>query len=175
MKANWSVAVIYEDAGTREEAVVFCDQLIKKFWTECEFDVGWWSFANLREPGSAVDASQKAAEADMVVFATRPEGYMPLDVGAWVENWLGRRGEREGALVGLMAQGADPAGEMTDKHVYLRGVAHRGGMDYLTELPENLWHLIPDSLESVSERAGRVTSTLDEILHHHAPPPQLFI
>ncbi len=171
MKANWSVAVVYEDAGAREEAVGFCDHLVKKFWSECEFDVGWWSFAHLEKKEMAEAAGLKASEADMIVFATRPEGTLPLEVEAWVEGWLRQRGEREGALVGLLAPGA----EATEKHAYLRTAAHRGGMDYLTEMPENLWHLMPESPESLDERVGRVTSVLDEILHHHSPPPQLFV
>jgi hypothetical protein len=174
MKANWSVAVVYEDAGMREGAVTFCDHLVARFWTECELDVGWWSFAHLQEPGSAKEAQQKAAKADMIVFATCAEGEIPLEVRAWVEAWLGRRGEREGALVGLLGRGVNQVGEMAGKHVYLRNVAHRGGMDYLTGLPESISHPIPDSLESLSERADRITSVLDEILHHHSPPPQLF-
>ncbi len=172
MKANWSVAVVYEDESTRQSAVAFCDGLVEKFWAECEFDVGWWSFDQLQASKSAGDASGKAAEADMIVFAARPEGEMPIGVGAWVDGWLGRRGEREGMLVGLFGHGAEPGEEMTEKQVYLRAIAHRCGMDYLTELPHTISRLFPDSPESISERVGTVTSILDEILHHHSPPPQ---
>ena len=41
MKANWSVVIIYEDLPTREEAVKFSDGLVRRFWSEFEFDVGW--------------------------------------------------------------------------------------------------------------------------------------
>jgi hypothetical protein len=80
----------------------------------------------------------------------------------WVESWLQRRGDREGALMDLAESGA----EKSPKHIYLRSVAHRGGMDYLTEMPCSTVESIPDSLEYCTERARRVTGVLEEILAH---------
>ena len=40
-KTGWSVVVVYEDAATRERAVTFCDQMGRRFWEKCEFDVSW--------------------------------------------------------------------------------------------------------------------------------------
>jgi hypothetical protein len=59
------------------------------------------------------------------------------------------------------------------KHRYLRQIAHRGSMDYLTQLPLSLSRLVPESLDSYTQRAVQVSSVLDEILHHQAPPPVL--
>ena len=58
----------------------------------------------------------------------------------------------------------------------VRNIAHRAGMDYLTQVPETIGRAIPDSLASCSERADRVTSVLDEILHQKTvpAPPRLF-
>jgi hypothetical protein len=92
-------------------------------------------------------------------------------VKQWIETWAGQRGDREGALIGLMDPGAGMTGFSGNNFVYLRSVAHRGGMDYLTEVPPKL--SLSDSIESYTERADHVTSVLDEILHHKAPPPQL--
>ncbi len=173
MKANWSVAVVYEDTVSREAAVSFCDHLVERFWAECEFGVNWWSFELLQEPDSAKKASQSVVEANLVVFATRREGGMPPNVEGWIERWLSERGDREGTLVGLLSPGTGLSGEGADKHAYLRNVAHRGGMDYLTEVPQSISQIIPDSLKSVSERADVVSSVLEEILRHAAPPPQM--
>ena len=73
-KAAWSVVVLYEDPAARERAVGFCDQLVRRFWSRFEFDVGWWSFALLEEPGSAKEAAEKAAQADLIVFAATRNG-----------------------------------------------------------------------------------------------------
>ena len=172
-KRTWSVVVVYEDAAAREEAVRFCDLLIERFWARYEFDVGWWSFAMLEEDDSAREATRKATEAALIVFAPRLDGEVPIAVQKWIEGWLGDRGDREGALVGLLDPGAGLSGGLASKYVYLRTVAHRCGLDYLTQLPEDIARAIPDSLESYNERAAQVTSVLDEILHQPALPPHL--
>jgi len=172
-RTAWSVLVIYEDAASREQAVDFCDQLVKRFWTRFEFDVSWWSFDLLRQELMAADTAQKAAEADLVVVSSTLPGGFPPSITNWIESWLDRRGDREGILAGLVEPGANPSGREGEKHTYLRQVAHRAAMDYLTQVPQGISLSIPESLDSYTERAARVTSVLDEILHHQAPPHQL--
>lgn len=171
MKATWSVAVVYEDRETREGAVACCDHLVARFWAGRELDVEWWSFGQLLTPESAQRALQKAAGADVMIFATRPQGAMPLEVQAWVERWLNQRGDREGTLIGVM--GPDAGHDTAERHVYLRKVAHRGGMDYLTDAAQYIWQDMPESAEFYNERAERVTSVLNEILHQEQAPPRL--
>jgi hypothetical protein len=174
-KTSWSVVVVYEDATAREEAVRFCDHLMRRFWSRYEFLVGWWSFGVLQLPQEASkEAAEKAREADVIVVATRPESEIPPGIRDWIETWSTQRGDREGALVGLMDPGGGASGAAAEKYVYLRSVAHRGAMDYLTEVPQSLsWRAVPDSLDSFNERADRVTSVLDDILHKPVPAPQL--
>jgi hypothetical protein len=172
-KAAWSVVVVYEDATARERAMTFCDQLVGRFWDKCEFDVGWWSFALLDEVPAKEEAAQKATQADVIVFATTPDGDFPQSVKAWVHTWLDQRGEREGMLVGLMQQDLGTSDREGPKHHYLRNAAHHGAMDYLTKVPPDTSLSIPDSLDSYTERAFQVTSLLDDILHRPPPPPHL--
>src|SRR5438045_4281282 len=167
-KATCSIVVIYQDMEAREEAVKFCDRLIERFWGGYEFDVNWWAVDALSEARAARDASVKAVEADLMVFASGAEAEIPAAVKEWIETWVSQRGDREGALVGLMDPG--PGGALAQKFVYLRNVAHRGGMDYLTQAPQELSRAIPDSIESYTERADQVTSVLDELLKYKAPP-----
>jgi hypothetical protein len=173
MKANLSVVVVYEDNVVRERAVGFCDHLVGRFWATCGFDVNWWSFGLLQESLGAGASAEKAAAADLIIFAAQSGEEMPVHVRAWVESWLDRRGDREGALVGLVEHSGGASTGAADKQVYLRNIAHRSGMDYLTEVPQNILDLIPESLESYTDRAHQVTGVLDEILHHPAPPPHL--
>jgi hypothetical protein len=162
MKVNRSIAVVYENALARQRAVEFCDDLIKRVWSQDTFDVGWWSFSELEETEAARKASETASEAEVVIFAVHSDGELSPEVTAWIESWLQQRGDREGALVGLTESGA----EKSPKHIYLRGVAHRGCMDYLTEMPCSTVESIPDSLEYCAERARQVTGVLQEILAH---------
>ena len=161
----------YEDAAARERAVGFCDQLVGRFWTQVEFDVSWWSFVSLEEVNGAREAVQKAAQAEVIVVSAAPEGDLPAAVKAWIEAWLGLRGEREGVLAGLTGSVDAPHVEEGPKHLYLRRAAHLAGLDYLTQVPSHISRAIPDSLESYTERADQVTSLLDGILRQQRPPP----
>jgi hypothetical protein len=172
-KTAWSVVVVYDDAAAREQAVDFCDQLVKRFWARFEFDVSWWSFGLLQKEPVATEAAEKAARADLVILSSLRQEDFPAPVKGWIEGWLTRRGNREGILAGLVDPGAGSSGRRAWKHHYLRQVAHRGAMDYLTQVPQNIWHSIPESLDSYTQRAAQVSSVLDEILHHEAPPPVL--
>jgi hypothetical protein len=168
MKATWSIVVIYENTETRASAMAFCDSLLEQFWVDSGLDVGWWSFETLQQASSARKAADKARKADWIICAPHSAGDMPEHVCAWVESWLDRRGDHEGTLVGLI-----PESHSAEKHVYLRSVAHRAGMDYLTQLPEALSQPITDARDSFTERAHQVTSVLDDILHHAGTPPRL--
>lgn len=172
-KQAWPVAAVFEDAETRKVAMKFCDVLAERFWGQCNFDISWWSVAALEEKAFDAAITAKAAEANLIIFALLPGGDLPAALRAWIEAWLGRRGDREGVLVGLNDPACGPSGATVEKFVFLRNAAHRYGMDYLTEVPQNLARYIPDSFESYSERADTVTSVLDEILHKKTPPSLL--
>ena len=169
-KETWPVVVVYEDNRAREEAVRFCDELVKRYWASHDFEVSWCSFETLGETVPALDAAEKAAAAGLLVFATVPEGEMPATVRDWIKIWLSRRGDREGLLVGLMGSVTEAGGGKEDKHAFLRSVAHSGGMDYLTHIPAALARSIPDSLDWCAERACKSSSVLDDILRDQLLP-----
>src|SRR5437899_10601275 len=70
---TWSVVVLYEDKETRERAMAMCDQLVKKFWSEVEFDFSWWRSDFLTDPTMAHVAAQDARAADFVIYCSSPE------------------------------------------------------------------------------------------------------
>jgi hypothetical protein len=170
-KAAWSVVVAHQDAAARQRAVAFCDQLVARFWERFEFEVSWFPFDLLAEATAGKEAAGKAAQADLVVISAAPEGDFPAPLKGWIETWLGQRGDREGVLVGLMEPLAESGSEEGRKHNYLRSVAHRAALDYLTGVPQEIARTIPDSLDSYTQRAAQVTNLLDGILHQQAPPP----
>ena len=172
-KAAWCVVVVYEDDAARERAVAFCDQLVGRYWERLEFKVSWWSFALLENASPAKDASEKAVCADLIAFAATAEGDFPQPVKSWVETWLTQRGDREGMLVGLLEPVVGAGRQEGEKHHYLRLAAHRGAMDYLNHIPQDISLAIPESLDSYTQRAAQVTSLLDDILHQQVPPPHL--
>jgi len=163
MRAAKAVAVIYEDASIRERAVHFCERLVEAQHSP-ELNLDWWSFAVLSDPAMAHPAVEKAARADVVVFAMEARGDLPQPLKMWIEQWLNKRGEREGAIVGLLHRDEGWHGAASFREIYLRHAARRAGMDYLSHAAPTLRRAMPDSIDSFSERAGRMTSVLDGIL-----------
>jgi hypothetical protein len=168
------VVVVYEEPAIRERAMRFCERLADEQKSP-EMDMEWWSFALLSEPSRAHDAVEKATRADVVVFAMEARGDLPTEIKLWIEKWLNKRGEREGALVGLLGRREGIQEMASFREIYLRHVARRAGMDYLSHAAPTLRRAIPDSIDSFSERAGQMTSVLDSILqkHPHTSPPAL--
>lgn len=164
-KAAWSVVVAYEDSATREEAAKFCDALEARFHGQCKMNITWWAYSSIEAAEEATNAADQAVGADLIVFAARPEGDVPRHVKSWLEGWLQRRQGREGALVGLLEQAPGAFSPPAPCYVYLRAAAHRGALDYFTEASENLFEIIPESIEFYSERASQTSNVLDEILH----------
>lgn len=166
-KNTQTVLVIYEDQETRDIAMAFCDDLMRRFWSECDFALEWCSFDVLRDARSGRAALQKASEADHTVFATHPHGPFPIAVELWVGAWCAQRSHREGTVVGLL----DPAregGAIASRYTWLRKMAHKAGLDYLTAGPLQL--RIKLGSESCYQRASAKTTVLEQILSRpHAP------
>lgn len=169
MKATKWIAVIYDTALARQKAIKFCDGLVSRFWEQFEFGISWWSLKQLEGPNGDQEATLKAGLADLVVFATAHCQRVHPAFERWVGLWLRQREEREGVLVNILPTGVSSESATSPMSLYLRSVAHRAGMDYLTDMPEGLSYPIPESVESCAERAQRVTALLDEILHSPMP------
>ncbi len=174
MKTNCNVVVLYEDEVTRQEAIRCADALVDNDWMNRDLDAAWASFQDLTNAAKAAETARKARSADFVVFAVQPEGDFSFETLEWIERWLDcREDNREGALVGLVRNRGEVC---ANKELFLRNLARKIGMDFLTRLPESAHGPIPDSLSSYAERASQVTGVLDEILHRPAPrgglPPQ---
>jgi len=168
VKEQCEILIVYEDAITRAEAVRFCDSLVQKFWSRNNFQIEWCPVTDLQSEDSAREHRETAASAHVLIFALRPEAGAPHHLHAWVESWLDQRGEREGTLIGLLD--ATVSGESGSTYAFLRRVAHRAGMDYMTQMPSSILHSIPDSADSYTDRAMEVTRVLDDILHEHGKP-----
>jgi hypothetical protein len=158
------VVVVYETPAIREHAVKFCERLEHEPESAGKAELNWWSFHLLSESAGGADTAQKAAQADVVVFAMDAAGDLPDAIKLWIETWLNKRGEREGALVGLLDREERSHDVPPFREIYLRHIARRAGMDFLSHAAPTATKAIPNSLDSYSERAGQMTSVLDNIL-----------
>jgi hypothetical protein len=163
-KTRANVLLIWEDSACRHRATRFCKDLERRFWAQCHFQFDWCALDILQRKETAEQAAAQALESDLLVFALQSERPLPAGFTRWIESWAGRRPVHEGALIGLF-QPAARAPLASNREIYLRHLAHRLGMDYLTGVPSSLFEPVPNSLESYADRAGRVSTVLQGILH----------
>ena len=167
-KKKGLVLVLYENVPAREQVLGTAEfSLTGPHASRLDH----YSFEALSDAANAEAAARRAESAALVVFALTPGGELPPHVKRWIENWIGCRGEREGAIVGLVHHSAVWSEVASLKEIYLRHVALRAGMDYLCCLPAALPETMPDSPDSYRARATQVTSLLDEILRASTRPP----
>jgi hypothetical protein len=168
-----SAVILYEDRASRERALEFWRHLAEQYEPGEELLVDMISFAHLARVDEARRTAPKAAAADYIVFAVTADGDVPDEIQSWIESWLGMRDAREGAMVGLVEGNRDPGATAGSKEIYFRRIAHRAGMDYLSQSPPAVKKAIPDSLDSYQDRARQMTSVLRTILHTPSRPPRL--
>ena len=170
-RERWLALVVCEEELSHARALSICEHLTRKFWGDIEFTFSWWLFTNLEYAVNAEEAAHVAVEADMIFFATQPQGDFPDSVISWIGTWASRRGNRDGALVWITGDENAPGGGT--RQLYLRQVAHRAGMDFLSELPESLAPVLPDSPEWFANRASAMGTVMDGILKQTGSPPGL--
>lgn len=132
-KATLSAVVIYEGFPTRERAMTVCDNLVKQFWPDIYFKLAWWRVSFLEDDGFAELAGQDAVSADFVIFSGSSDKELAPAVRHWFENWARHRDGRDGALVDLTETANSLNGAAELKKLYLRDIASRVLMDYVTK------------------------------------------
>ena len=128
----WSVLVLYDDQATRQSAMKVCDHLVQQFWSEVEFTFHWWRTDFLEDDTMATTAATDAAHADFIVVSTSPGRELSPFARNWFDAWIAQREGREGALVDLTETSAASDMHAQHKKNFLRNVARRAAMDYLT-------------------------------------------
>ena len=164
-----TVAVVYEDSATRDRAMSLCDHLVHRLWEDIDFEFSWWKCDYLSDAGIAADAAVAASHADMIIFSGDAHRELSPAVKTWTETWAARRENREGALVALIGTGNGPMQGTGSNHSYLRDVAQRAEMDYLTNLPDPLSEPVNGSVQGITQRAAPVNSVLDSFLQRVSP------
>ncbi|MCX8091850.1 MAG: hypothetical protein N3I86_13110 [Verrucomicrobiae bacterium] len=147
-----------------------CDCLIQQCWAEVEFDFHWWRTDFLADETMAELAAQQAANADFVIVGCDPHTEFSPALKQWFENWAARRrGGRDGALLHLTS-GWPAFGPGWRNEQFLREIARRALLDYLTPSAADEGEL-PASFEEAERRANLHSSILDEILNQPPRPP----
>lgn len=167
---SFSAVVLYEDHATRDHAMEVCDRLVHKFWADVEFEFSWWRFDFLHDSALASDAVRLAARSELILLAAHAGRELPSPVKGWIESWLPIRKPGFGVLVAMIGTEADRLKGLSPIHVYLREAAQRAYMDYLPQVIDGPLSKFDVSIETISKRAEKVTTLLDNILHRPPTP-----
>ena len=167
---GFSAVVAYEDSTTRDRAMQTCDRLVQKLWKDVEFDFSWWRFDFLRDVEIVDAAAQSAARADLILVSAHAGRELPPAVQKWIETWLPLRKSGGGVLAAMIGTGQDQYRGLTPIHVYLREAAQRANMDFLSQMTDAPLGRLDGSIETITNRAEKVTSLLDNILHRPSNP-----
>jgi len=168
----FSALIAYEDSTTRNRAMQICDRLVQKFWKDVEFDFSWWRFDFLGDTGIVKAAGNAAARSELILISAHAGRELPAPVQGWIETWLPRREPGKGVLVAMIGTGEDRLKGLTPIHVYLREAAQRANLDYLPQVMDVALGKLDASFETITKRAQKVTSLLDNILHRSPVPPR---
>jgi hypothetical protein len=165
----WVVFVAFDDQASRQRATAACNALTAKLWPGIEFELHWCAVEELGRPESAPAAAACATTAQIVIFASSACADLPRPVIQWLEQWSCSRHGREGTLIGLVETTANrPCCERLDH--FLRNLAHRAGLDYLTHAPETGLMPMPDECAWITSKAEEVSSVLSCMLNQtHRP------
>ena len=168
------MVVVYEDLATRQRATAVCDDLVKKFWPEICFKFDWWRVNFLEDKGFAELAAGTAESSELVIFSGTEHRELSIATKRWFEKWARSRGRREGALVDLTETANSVNGVAELKKIYLRDIASRAFMDYVTKVPGDLRTALRsrseppkhDRIESVPGLRNVARSFPDRSIHH---------
>ena len=167
---SFSAVVLYEDHATRDRAMEVCDRLVHKFWADVEFEFNWWRFDFLNDSALASEAVQLAARSELILLAAHAGRELPPQVKSWINGWLPIREPGIGVLVAMVGTEADQLKGLSPIHVYLRETAQQANMDYLPQVIDGPLGKFEASIETISKRAEKVTTLLDNILHRPPTP-----
>jgi hypothetical protein len=129
-----TVLVLYDDHHTRTRALNASDYLVSQLWERVELDFRWWRTDFLKDPFMAEVATHDAIASDILIVCSRQVGKSPTTLEAWFESWIGKRADREGALIDVTVPGL-AGGELPGRQQALQEIARRGNFDYLTTAP----------------------------------------
>ena len=137
-----AVVSIYEDLRGRELLLQLCDSLTWKFKDEVDFQFDWCRFKYLADPEIAMEAAQRAAQADLILLAPQSP-VLPIHVQGWFEGWAPNREAGDGALV-LVQPSHKGASRSLPLQSYLRLTAKRAHLDYFSLAQPELINLPAD-------------------------------
>jgi hypothetical protein len=125
-----NVAIVYQDAPTRQWAGQVLDRLAELVGEEAVHCTEW-KISDLSEPGTYSEGVAALARADVIVVSLHESARLPSVFYLWVSLWLQVRSGLTGALVALVAQAEGFSDGARETRRYLCAVASQGRLELL--------------------------------------------
>jgi hypothetical protein len=174
-KFPFDLVVAYEDTQTRNRALHLYDHLAQQLLDDYDFQCSWWKFDHLANVTLRQQASDAAADANMIILCLHArQGLLQLH-RAWIEEWLPRRDSRKAALVALVCGAEEEKSAAQTTLGYLRKAAQLSRMDFFDHtfalsLPAQELSLEPPAeparIEPPSQDANQ------PVMYHQMPTPR---
>lgn len=123
------ISVVFDEDASAQSAEVLMRHVVSDY--EC--DQQSYSFDELDSPIPGVAAARSACNSDIIVFAVRDDRTVPAHVKVWLRLCLGLRDDdQDGALVLLVAGGAQSSNAGSSLLAFLENVAVVGSMEFFS-------------------------------------------
>jgi hypothetical protein len=122
-KPVFRVLMAYEDVATGGWAEKAYSQLMDHLAADFSVRHSRWRFDQFQSPAERARAVGEAAEANIIILATRQQDTLPAEARQWIEEWLDEKVLLPQALVALFSRANPPL-----RH-FIEEVARRGRLD----------------------------------------------
>ncbi|MBI4664328.1 MAG: hypothetical protein HY735_36490 [Verrucomicrobia bacterium] len=129
-----NVVIAYDTFESGLTAAQLYQHTIQNFSADYLFEVAFWRFEVLCIPFIADRAAAEAAQADMIILAVDNGEKLPDEIRDWIEKWVIHKPGRDSALVFVSRNPAPERRAAVANQAYLRDIALRGEMTFLTDL-----------------------------------------
>ena len=129
-----ALLAIFEDSATGTRVKEFRQRLSRNLDQQCQIIEHVWLFSTFRLRELQEIAAEEASASDLVIISVHQADGLPDEVKSWIDLWLSHKGARHAVLLALLEPGYEGVSGATE--AYLRGIARRGGMEFLVESKE---------------------------------------
>lgn len=165
-KFPFDLVIAYEDTTTRNRALSLYDHLAQQLLDDYDFQCTWWKLGLLNNASLQEQASDAAAEANMVVVSLRAAPEISETARRWTESWMTKRGNQKSALVTIIAGDHEASRQVCPIQAYMRKVARAANMDFFAHRFDAPDPRMPFLRPTLADRATLVTPLMEEILDH---------
>lgn len=125
------VVIVYEDVDCGLRAMQLYERLTREYEREFSFQLDLWRWEILGMPAIGDLAAYAAAAADMVLMSITGRTELSPVIKSWVENWIPRKTESDGALVLLLDKPNDHSAYQASTVSYLRSAASGANVKFM--------------------------------------------